>query len=159
MVERIKKLTQSRINQIKATHATEIQKIADKEYESFLEVVGVKDDMKSLKSAHFVSEGIQERMIGVIAGLIDLHPDAQSHAYYQECNYYNKHTEFFKSCCREIAKDEFYNTEAGKELKELQKTQDNAIDTVMLDGCKIEELTVKLNNILGNSGLALLPAA
>ena len=159
MVERIKKLTQSRINQIKATHASQIQRIADREYEKFLEGIEVKEDMDALKTAAKIQNETQQRMLGVVAGLVDLHPNAESHAYYQECNYHEKHNAFFKACCREIAKDEFYNTEAGQELKELEKTQENAIDTVMLDGCKVEELTAKLNNILGNSGLALLPSA
>ena len=85
--------------------------------------------------------------------------DAEYNGYYSDCNYYQKHDEYLRSCCRVIAKDEFYKTEAGQELKSLERTQDSAIDTVMLDGCNSVELTAKLNDILGNSGLALLPSA
>ena len=158
-VDRIKNLTKTRINQIKATHATEIQALADQKYNEFLEGIGVLEDMEALKTAHSIQREVNERMIGVTQGLKELYPDADSHGYYSECNYYEKHNSFLRSCCIVIAKDEFYKTEAGKELKELEKTQETAIDTVMLDGCKVQELTVKLNDILGNSGLKLIGTA
>ena len=139
-VDRIKDLTKTRIKE-------------------FLDGIGVLEDMEALKTAHNIQQEVNQRMIGVVQGLRELYPDAESHAYYNECNYYEKHNAFLMSCCRVIAKDEFYKTEAGKELKELEKTQDTAIDTVMLDGCKVQELTAKLNDILGNSGLKLIGTA
>ena len=158
-VDRIKTLTKTRINQIKATHAAEIQALADQKYKEFLDGIGVLEDMEALKTAQDIQQEVNQRMIGVVQGLRELYPDAESHAYYNECNYYEKHNAFLMSCCRVIAKDEFYKTKAGQELKELEKTQDTAIDTVMLDGCKVQELTAKLNNILGNSGLKLIGTA
>ena len=158
-VDRIKTLTKTRINQIKATHAVEIQDLANQKYEEFLDGIGVLEDMTALKTAESIEKEVHQRMLGVTEGLKDLYPDADSTGYYSGSDYYEKHDRFLRSCCRVIAKDEFYKTEAGKELKELERTQENAIDTVMLDGCKVEELTAKLNDILSNSGLALLPSA
>ena len=158
-VDRIKTLTKTRINQIRATHASEIQDLADQKYNEFLDGIGVLEDMEALKTAQSIQREANERMTGVVEGLKELYPDARSDGYYSECTYYDKHNSFLRSCCRVIAKDEFYKTEAGQELKELEKTQETAIDTVMLDGCKVQELTAKLNDILGNSGLKLIGTA
>ena len=161
-VERIKGLCRNRINQIRAIHASEIQDMADKKYEEFLEGIGVSADMKILSETIATQEDINSRMRGVVQGLKEIYKDldsSDSYSYYTECNYYEKHTKFLKACCRSIAQEEFYKTEAGQELKSLERTQDSAIDTVMLDGCNSVELTAKLNDILGTSGLALLPAA
>jgi len=43
-----------------------------------------------------------------------------------------------------------------KELKALEETQQQAIDTIMMDGSKVADLTLKLNGILGKSGMQLL---
>ena len=159
-VERIKGLCKNRINQIKAVHASEIQDLADKKYEEFLEGIGVSADMKILKTTIETQEEIHERMTGVVQGLKDLYKDIEYDSYYYtQCNYVERYTKFLKACCRSIAQEEFYKTEAGQELKSLERTQDSAIDTVMLDGCNSVELTAKLNDILGTSGLALLPSA
>lgn len=160
-VERIKGLCKNRINQIKAIHASEIQDLADKRYEEFLDGIGVSADMHALKASIDLQEELNDRMKGVVKGLQELYDpkERDNYSYYSECNYYKKHNEFFRSCCRTIAQEEFYKTVAGKELKTLERTQDSAIDTVMLDGCNSVELTAKLNNILGNSGLTLLPSA
>lgn len=160
-VDRIKGLCKNRINQIKAVHASEIQDLADKKYEEFLDGIGVSADMNALKASCELQEELNDRMKGVVQGLKELYDtnDRDTYSYYSECNYYKKHEEFLRSCCRVIAQDEFYKTDAGVELKSLERTQDSAIDTVMLDGCNSVELTAKLNDILGNSGLALLPAA
>ena len=116
--------------------------------------------MKILKTTIETQEEIHERMTGVVQGLKDLYKDIEYDSYYYtQCNYVERYTKFLKACCRSIAQEEFYKTEAGQELKSLERTQDSAIDTVMLDGCNSVELTAKLNDILGTSGLALLPSA
>ena len=103
-VERIKGLCKNRINQIKAVHASEIQDLADKKYEEFLEGIGVSADMKILKTTIETQEEIHERMTGVVQGLKDLYKDIEYDSYYYtQCNYVERYTKFLKACCRSIA--------------------------------------------------------
>lgn len=157
-IDRVKELTKSHINQLKAKYASEIQTLADEKYKEFLEGVGVYSDMDSLKTAESVQSSIHERMFGVVEGMKEVYSSAMTDYpnYYTSCNYYDRYNTYFKACCRAIAKEEFAKTEGGQELESLENTQREAIDTIMMDGSKVSELTMKLNKILGNSGIELL---
>ena len=157
-INRVKDLTKSHINQLKAKYASEIQALADEKYKEFLEGIEVSDDMLSLKAAENVQNSVHERMQGIVEGISEGYPDARPDRplYYNTCNYYERYNTYFRSCCRAIAKEEFSKTKPGKELSKLENTQREAIDTIMMDGSKISELTMKLNKILSNSGIELL---
>ena len=157
-VDRVKELTKSHINQLKAKHATKIQALADEKYKEFLAGIEVSDDMTSLKAAENVQNSIHDRMLGVVEGIAEGYPEATGDRplYYNKCNYYERYNTYFRSCCRAIAKEEFSKTKPGKELSKLENTRRDAIDTIMMDGSKVSDLTLKLNKILGDSGIALL---
>ena len=75
--------------------------------------------------------------------------------YWTKSNAHSTFEEYLRACCKATAEKEFYNTEAGQELKALEETQQQAIDTIMMDGSKVQDLTLKLNGILGKSDLQL----
>ena len=156
-VDRVKHLTRDKINSLKAMHAGEIQEIADEKYVEFERALGCDEDMHALKTAHDVTNEVAPRMRGKLEGMSDLLPKGSHHSlYWSNCDAYKNFNDFMRACCKATAEREFYNTEAGQELKALEETQRQAVDTIMMDGSKVQDLTLKLNGILGNSGLKLL---
>ena len=160
-VDRVKSLTRDKINAIRALHAGQIQRIADEKYEEFVNAVGLKEDMHALKTAHEVTMETAPRVRGLLEGLSNLLPENNSYNHSNPTLYFHKgdaHETFenyLRVCCKATAEKEFYNTEAGQELKALEETQQQAIDTIMMDGSKVQDLTLKLNGILGKSDLQL----
>ena len=162
-VDRVKSLTRDKINSIRAMHAGQIQTIADKNYEEFVRVLGLEEDMNALKTAYQVTMETAPRVQGQLEGLSNLLPvtgNGYNHnspsLYWTKCNAHSTFEQYLRACCKATAEKEFYNTEAGQELKALEDTQTHAIDTIMMDGSKVQDLTLKLNGILGKSGMQLL---
>ena len=160
-VDRVKSLTRDKINSIRALHAGQIQEIASKNYEDFVRVLGLEDDMHALKTAYQVTMETAPRVKGQLEGLSNLLPEVNGYTHSNPSLYWSKgdaHStfeEYLRACCKATAEKEFYNTEAGQELKALEETQQQAIDTIMMDGSKVQDLTLKLNGILGKSDLQL----
>ena len=157
-VDRVKSLTKDKINAIRALHAGQIQKIADEKYEEFVNAVGLKEDMHALKTAYDVTMETAPRVRGLLEGLSNLLPEStysNPSLYWQTGNAHETFENYLRVCCKATAEKEFYNTEAGQELKALEETQQQAIDTIMMDGSKVQDLTLKLNGILGKSDLQL----
>ena len=160
-VDRVKSLTRDKINAIRAMHAGQIQEIASKNYEDFVRVLGLEEDMNALKTAHQVTMETAPRVKGQLEGLSNLLPENNSYNHSNPTLYFHKgdaHETFenyLRVCCKATAEKEFYNTEAGQELKNLEETQQQAVDTIMMDGSKVQDLTLKLNGILGKSDLQL----
>ena len=161
-VDRVKSLTRDKINSIRAMHAGQIQTIADKNYEEFVRVLGLEEDMNALKTAYQVTMETAPRVQGQLEGLSNLLPvtgNGYNHnspsLYWTKCNAHSTFEQYLRACCKATAEKEFYNTEAGQELKALEETQQQAIDTIMMDGSKVQDLTLKLNGILGKSDLQL----
>ena len=161
-VDRVKSLTRDKINSIRAMHAGQIQTIADKNYEEFVRVLGLEEDMNALKTAYQVTMETAPRVRGQLEGLSNLLPEAGNgysnsspSLYWNKGNAHETFEEYLRACCKATAEKEFYNTEAGQELKALENTQQQAIDTIMMDGSKVQDLTLKLNGILGKSDLQL----
>ena len=159
-VDRVKSLTRDKINSIRALHAGVIQEIASKNYEDFVRVLGLEEDMQALKTAHLVTEETAPRVKGQLEGLSNLLPESNfNHStpslYWSKGDAHSTFEEYLRACCKATAEKEFYNTEAGQELKALEETQQQAIDTIMMDGSKVQDLTLKLNGILGKSDLQL----
>ena len=160
-VDRVKSLTRDKINSIRALHAGQIQEIASKNYEDFVRVLGLEDDMHALKTANDIIMNTAPRVKGQLEGLSNLLPESNKYNHSNPSLYWQKgdaHTTFesyLRACCKATAEKEFYNTEAGQELKALEETQQQAIDTIMMDGSKVQDLTLKLNGILGKSDLQL----
>jgi len=161
-VDRVKSLTRDKINSIRALHAGQIQEIASKNYEEFVRVLGLEEDMNALKTAHQVTVETSPRVKGQLEGLSNLLPEVKNPYSNSNPSLYihigDAHAvceEYLRACCKATAEKEFYNTEAGQELKALEETQQQAIDTIMMDGSKVQDLTLKLNGILGKSDLQL----
>jgi len=160
-VNRVKSLTRDKINSIRALHAGQIQTIADKNYEEFVRVLGLEEDMNALKTAYQVTMETAPRVKGQLEGLSNLLPESNGYSHSNPSLYWHKgdahetFEEYLRACCKATAEKEFYNTEAGQELKALEETQQQAIDTIMMDGSKVQDLTLKLNGILGKSDLQL----
>ena len=161
-VDRVKSLTRDKINAIRAMHAGQIQEIASKNYEDFVRVLGLEEDMNALKTAHQVTMETAPRVKGQLEGLSNLLPDHSNNythsnpsLYWSKGDAHSTFEEYLRACCKATAEKEFYNTEAGQELKALEETQQQAIDTIMMDGSKVQDLTLKLNGILGKSDLQL----
>ena len=161
-VDRVKSLTRDKINAIRAMHAGQIQEIASKNYEEFVRVLGLEEDMNALKTAYQVTMETAPRVQGQLEGLSNLLPvtgNGYSHnspsLYWTKSDAHSTFEEYLRACCKATAEKEFYNTEAGQELKALEETQQQAIDTIMMDGSKVQDLTLKLNGILGKSDLQL----
>ena len=161
-VDRVKSLTRDKINSIRALHAGVIQEIASKNYEEFVRVLGLEEDMNALKTAYQVTMETAPRVKGQLEGLSNLLPEYNSYnnhsnpsLYWSKGDAHSTFEEYLRACCKATAEKEFYNTEAGQELKALEETQQQAIDTIMMDGSKVQDLTLKLNGILGKSDLQL----
>ena len=162
-VDRVKSLTRDKINSIRALHAGQIQEIASKNYEDFVRVLGLEEDMNALKTAYQVTMETAPRVKGQLEGLSNLLPENNNNGYnssspslyWNKGNAHETFEEYLRACCKATAEKEFYNTEAGQELKALEETQQQAIDTIMMDGSKVQDLTLKLNGILGKSDLQL----
>ena len=112
--------------------------------------------MDQLKTAEMVWDEQTTKIQGIIDGLSDIHPGGKERIYVNRSNAHNNFQKYLNECCRAVAEKEFYNTEAGQELKNLEETQQHAVDTIMMDGSKVADLTLKLNGILGKSGMQLL---
>ena len=155
-VDRVKSLTRDKINSIRALHAGQIQEIASKNYEDFVRVLGLEDDMNALKTAYQVTMETAPRVKGQLEGLSNILPQHSNPSlYWSKGDAHSTFEEYLRACCKATAEKEFYNTEAGQELKALEETQQQAIDTIMMDGSKVQDLTLKLNGILGKSDLQL----
>jgi len=162
-IDRVNDKCGSKIAEIKALNATVIQNISDAKYDEFIEVLGLKEDMQILQEAEQVQEEIGVKIKGTLQGLEDLHPNYKKNEYNDDnyfyassSTYYHCYSKFLKACCKATAEKEFYLTDAGKELKALEDTRQQAVDTIMMDGSNCQDLTQKLNGILGVSGLQLL---
>ena len=155
-VDRVKDLTRDKINALKAMHAGQIQSIADEKYDDFVLALGLQEDMDQLEKAETIWDEECLRIQGILNGLTDIHPSGKDRVYTHRSDAHQLYKEYLNECCRAVAEKEFYNTEAGQELKGLEETQRKAVDTIMMDGSKVADLTLKLNGILGNSGLQLL---
>jgi|10_taG_2_1085330.scaffolds.fasta_scaffold12142_10 hypothetical protein len=154
---RIKEVTSHEITKRKALYASQIEEIADSKFNEFLESLNIKADLDALRANEQTWRGLKGKLLGMCDNLKETHPDSKSINYYgSDPSVSKKVEEYLKECCRYIAKDEFYKTEAGREIKSLENTQNQAIDTVMLDGCKVDELQDKLNTLLSNAGIGLL---
>ena len=156
-IDRVKEKCKDKINTLKAKHAAEIQNLADTKYHEFIRALGLEEDMHALKTAEQVQDETGMRVKGILEGLKDIHPKQSYYGLHtRSSDLYESCSTFLQECCRATAEKEFYNTEAGQELKSLEDTQTQAIDTIMMDGSKVADLTLKLNGILGNSGMQLL---
>ena len=154
---RIREITGHEITKRKALYACQIEEIADSKFNEFLVSLNIKVDLDALKTLEQTWRGLKGKLLGMCNNLKETHPNNSSINYFgSDPNVSKKVEEYLKECCRHIAKDEFYKTEAGREIKSLEDTQNQAIDTVMLDGCKVDELQDKLNVLLGNVGIGLL---
>ena len=164
-VDRVKEKCKDRISSIRALHATSIQNIADEKYNEFVRALGLEEDMQALYTAEQVQNETGQKVKGVLEGLKSIHPEGLGNGYGHNAlyasgsNVYQTYSTFLKECCRATAEKEFLESEAGQELKELEDTQRKAVDTIMMDGSKVEELTLKLNGILNSSGLTLIEAS
>ena len=162
-VDRVKSLTRDKISSIRALHAGQIQGIADAKYEEFVRALGLAEDMEALKTAYLVTMETAPRVKGILEGLSNLLPEYSNGSYnnsnpslyWSKSNAHETFEEYIRVCCKATAEKEFYNTEAGQELKALEDTQQQAVDTIMMDGSKVQDLTLKLNGILGKSDLQL----
>ena len=155
-VDRVKSLTRDKINALKALHAGTIQQISDDKYDEFAKALGLDEDMHALKTAFDITNEVSPRLRGKLEGMVDLLPKGSHHPlYWNNCNAHENFHGFISAICKATAEKEFYNTEAGQELKVLEETQEQAIDTIMMDGSKVQDLTLKLNGILGKSDLQL----
>ena len=155
-IDRVKDKCSTKINALKALHAADIQSTADAKYDAFVDALGLTEDMHALQTAEQIWDDMSEKIRSILGGLKDLNPTADARFYVHRSQAYADARQFLMGCCRNSAENEFYNTEAGQELKTLEDTQTQAIDTIMMDGSKVADLTLKLNGILGNSGMQLL---
>ena len=155
-VDRVKSLTSDKINALKALHAGTIQQISDDKYDEFVRALGLDEDMHALKTAFDVTNEVSPRLRGKLEGMVDLLPKGSHHPLYWSSSDAHKHFHsFISAICKATAEKEFNNTEAGAELRVLEETQQQAVDTIMMDGSKVQDLTLKLNGILGKSNLQL----
>ena len=157
-IDRVKDKCSDKITALKAMHAAEIQNIAEAKYHEFVRALGLEEDMHALRTSEEVQTETGPRVRGVLEGLKELHPNKNSYSILstRSCDMYETYRTFLRECCRATAEKEFYNTEAGQELRALEDTQTQAIDTIMMDGSKVQDLTLKLNGILGKNGMQLL---
>ena len=155
-VDRVKSLTRDKISALKALNAGTIQQISDDKYDEFVKALGLDEDMHALKTANDITHETAPRLRSKLEGMTDLLPDGGHYPlYWSQCNAHENFYSFISAICKATAEKEFYNTEAGQELKALEETQQQAIDTIMMDGSKVQDLTLKLNGILGKSDLQL----
>ena len=155
-IDRVREKCSGKISALKALHAGQIQAVADEKYHDFVSSLGLQEDMNQLQTAETIWDEQCIKIQGILDGLSDLHPEGREHIYVHRSNSYRDFKKYIQECCRAVAEKEFYNTEAGQELKALEDTQTHAIDTIMMDGSKVADLTLKLNGILGKSGMQLL---
>ena len=155
-VDRVKSLTKDKINALKALHAGTIQEIASEKYDEFLTTLGLEEEMKTLKLAETMYDNQVAKIEGILDGLSDIHPGGSNNFYTRRSDAHQGYDKYLQECCREVAKKDFYNTNAGEELKSLEETQREAVDTIMMDGSKVSDLTLKLQGILGKNGIQLL---
>ena len=155
-IDRVKEKCSGKISALKALHAGQIQTVADEKYQDFVSSLGLQEDMDQLKTAERIWDEQTTKIQGIIDGLSDIHPTGKERIYVSRSDSHRYFQKYLNECCRAVAEKEFYNTEAGEELKALEDTQTHAIDTIMMDGSKVQDLTLKLNGILGKSGMQLL---
>ena len=157
-IDRVREKCKSRITSLKAIHAAEIHATAETKYHEFVNALGLKEDMNTLQTAEDIWDEQVDKIKSILNGLKDLNPDASSHSlnYQTRSAAHREFKDFLMGCCKYSAEKEFYNTPAGQELKNLETTQNEAIDTIMMDGSKVQELTLKLNTILGKSDIQLI---
>tara|TARA_Y100000593_G_C4307396_1_gene336443 strand:+ start:2086 stop:2616 length:531 start_codon:yes stop_codon:yes gene_type:complete len=161
---RVREKCDTKINNIRAQYSAEIQSIADSKYHEFVSALGLEEDMHALKTAQQIQTETGNKVKGILDGLVDIHPTGGKGSYggslyASKSDMYEVYSKYLKDCCRATAEKEFLNSDAGQELKSLEETKTRAIDTIMMDGSKVEELTLKLDTILGKNGLQLLEAS
>ena len=154
-IDRVKEKCSGKISQLKALHAAQIQATSEMKYHEFVSALDLHEDMEALNTAETIWKQEVDKIRGTLAGLKDIHPDGKETFYLSCSDAYSTFKKYLSECCRATAEREFYNTEAGQELKALEETQRHAIDTIMMDGSKVQDLTLKLNGILGKSNLQL----
>ena len=113
------------------------------------------------KTAEQIQFDTGNKVKGILDGLADIHPTGGKSSYggslyVGKADMYEVYSKYLKDCCRATAEKEILNSDSGQELKSLEETKTRAIDTIMMDGSKVGELTLKLDTILGKSGLQLL---
>ena len=155
-IDRVREKCSGKISALKALHAGQIQAVADEKYHDFVSSLGLQEDMNQLQTAETIWDEQCIKIQGILDGLSEIHPGGKERIYISRSDAHKSFKQYLNECCRAVAEKDFYNTEAGQELKELEETQRQAVDTIMMDGSKVADLTLKLNGILGNSGLQLL---
>ena len=161
-VDRVTSLTEDKISTLRALHAAEIQQIAEEKYNEFVSAIGLAEDMDAIKRAEDTLRDIGPKVKAILNGLSDLLPNSNSgyidtpSLYTRDSDCHDTFRTYIRACCKARAEKEFYNTDAGQELKTLEETKRQAVDTIMMDGSKVQDLTLKLNGILGKSGMQLL---
>ena len=161
-VNRVTALTSDKIKSLKAMHAGNIQKISDDKYNDFVEALGLSDQLNHIKTAQDVLEETSRKVLSILKGVSELLPEYDN-SYDKPSLYMGARTDvyaifenYLRACCKEQATKEFYKTQEGAEIDNLERSQREAIDTIMMDGCKVDDLTLKLNSILENTGVQLL---
>ena len=157
-IDRVNRLTDQKLAEKKARHASEIQKIADEKYREFLESLGIEDDMDNLNQVEKDWKVLKLKLEGVMEALNDVNPpDLKfNNNFYSNKDVHSTFKNHLTRTCRHIAKNEFYKTEAGRDIKVMEDTKTRAIDTIMMDGSKAQDLSLKLNGILAECGIQLL---
>ena len=155
-IDRVREKCSGKISALKALHAGQIQAVADEKYHDFVTSLGLQEDMNQLQTAETILDEQCLKIQSILDGLSDIHPGGKERIYISRSDAHKSFKKYLNECCRSVAEKEFYNTEAGQELKNLEETQQHAVDTIMMDGSKVADLTLKLNGILGKSGMQLL---
>ena len=160
-VDKIKKITDESINAHRAKYASTISKMANDKYQEFLKELDIKDDMEAMRQAEEVLEMTHVKLEAVEETLQDLEEKKNRNPYgYRgrpnKPDYVEYYTKAFQKYCTKVAEKHFYKTPEGIELATLEKVREDAIDLVMLDGCKVEELSGKLNGILSKGNMKLI---
>ena len=161
-IDDVKKKTQNRISAIRAKNASLIQDMSNEKYNDFLNEMGIKEDLDAIKQAEDLLELADQKLKGVKTALVNAE-DSSNGGYdrdYQNNapNWHRFYDNYFRSYCNVIAEKAFYETEAGEELALIEKTRDNAIRMIMMDGSNTDQLEDKLNEVLNPCGITLLEA-
>lgn len=159
----VKKKTQNRIDVIRAKNASVIQDMANDKYDEFLTEMGISEDLETLVQAEKALELVDQKLKGVKSVLET--QESNNDSYRHDSNYkntapnwYRYYDNYFRIYCNTIAEKAFYETKAGEELALIEKTRDNAIRMIMMDGSNTDQLEDKLNEVLNPCGISLLEA-
>ena len=146
-IERVRNQINDKIQTIKHKNSAKIAKAAKNSYDSYLKEVGVDKNLKRLKALHDEIDDLKQLMGDTVKNINR----------YKTCFSYSDFDDFFKEEARKIANDQFSKTKEGKEIKRLEKLQDQSTD--YLYGLNTDnEITQGLNKILNPSGIKLIEA-